>query len=247
MKCPNCGSQFQIIFCNNNLAIDHCNSCGGTFFKENEINRLTLSDAKRLYHKKETESISGEEKLCPKDKIPMSQIRGESVPQHVTLLQCDRCRGVFAYPDDLVAFKLAQTAKINYYKIWQIPLPSLKAVLVYSFVSAIALTVVYQFSHINRPLERVRAGQDICQLEFIKSDNSTVLYCKTQYAFRSEAHFKNLETREEVVRPINQNPETAHILSVSKDDIAPGNNICVKIILRSDKDTIETDCVPFAP
>ncbi len=247
MKCPNCGAQFQIIFCHNNLAIDHCNSCGGTFFKENEINRLTLADAKRLYKKKENESITGEEKLCPKDKIAMSAVRTESVPQHVTLLQCDQCHGIFAYPDDLIAFKLAQTAKINYYKIWQIPLPSLKAVLIYSFVFALALSVVYQFGPLSQPAPKIKAGQEVCPIEFIRSGTATILYCKTPFSFRSEARFINSITGEEVVRPINSKPNTVHILSIPIDDIAPAENICVKVVLLSDRDTIETTCVPFVP
>lgn len=243
--CPNCRNKLQVTSCDNNLAVDHCNNCGGTFFKENEINRLTLVDARRLAFQKTNESISGEEKLCPKDKKPLIQIRQQSLPQYVTLLQCNQCRGVFAYPDDLVEFKKAQKAKINYYKIWQIPLPSLQAVLIYSFVFAAALTVVYAISPLSRQPQKIKATQEICPIEVIQTDSTFLVYCKSPYSFRSTAKLVNSETEEVIYRAVNDQPSTVHLLSIAKSDIPSSGEICVSFVLMSDDSKIETTCAPL--
>lgn len=142
MHCPNCRhilTKVQL----DHIEVEHCNNCGGTIFEPNEINRLTDHDVERLSMLKQNDVISGGDKVSPSDGSIMTRIDSDSIPLHVTLLQSKTTGEVFAYLDDLVEFKKAQEAKIEYYKAWRIPLPVLQQVLVYSLIAVIGVGATY--------------------------------------------------------------------------------------------------------
>ena len=141
MICPNCGAKLKLTDFNN-IIFNHCPNCGGSFFGDNQINRISLKQARKLNKSKSSDIISSEEKICPIDGIPMSRLTNKSIPHHVTLLGCNKCKSVFAYPNDLVEFKKAQQVKINYFKSWRLPLPSLKSVLVYASFIIVSLSFI---------------------------------------------------------------------------------------------------------
>ena len=243
MNCPNCGARFTEIKLKN-ISVDHCSVCGITFFDENEINRISLSEANVLSENKTNESISGTEKLCPKDKTSMIAFIAPSIPQYVTILKCKKCAGLLAFADDLVNLKKAQKAKIKYYTTWQKPLPALKTVLVISFIFVVSLSIIYTITpFFQTPTSTsIKATQEICPLDVILSGNTIFIYCKSPYAYRSQAHFYNSRTKETIVRNINTEPKDIHLLSVPYDDIAPSSDICVSIVLSSDRGAVQTEC-----
>lgn len=244
MFCPNCQnplSQRKL----STITAEHCVFCGGTFFNINGINRILLSEAQELANEKTTDSIAGGEKLCPKDRAVMAPILSESIPQHVTLLKCGICAGIFVYPDDLVAFKQAQSAKLNYYMSWKKPMPSVANIVVLGFAVVASAVVFYRFSPYSKPTAPTQASQDACQLEVVQSGTNTLLYCKTQNAYISNAVFRNSLTGEEVVRAVNTSPAAIHMLSVPHNDIPATGDICVLLELTKESITQKTACLPL--
>lgn len=162
MHCPNCRHILTQVDLET-IQVEHCNSCGSTLFEANEINRITEKDAERLSLMKQTDSISGGEKLSPRDGSVMQRIQHESIPQHVTLLESKTTGEVFAYPGDLLEFKKAQNAKINYYKSWHIPMPPLANVLVFSFAIIASASIAYMVTLIQSPTTQSIEAQQLCE------------------------------------------------------------------------------------
>lgn len=228
------------------IAVDHCDYCGGTFFDQNEINRITLEHAITLAEQKEADSLTGNSKNCPKDGAIMKSVQMESVPRHVVLLQCDTCSGVFVFADDLVEFKKAQNAKLHYYSAWRIPMPSVSAIIVFSFVVAISAGLAYRFNpFFGPPSAPIRATDELCSIELINTPTTTTIYCKSSQPYASEALFYNSATGEKITRVINKTPILVHLLTVDKTDIPQSPDICVQLSLTNDQGTRETPCVPF--
>jgi len=241
MFCSNCQnllSQRKL----STTTVEHCVFCGGTFFEMNGINRILLSEARELASQKTTDSIAGGEKMCPKDRNVMAPLMGDSVPDHVTLLKCSICAGIFAYGDDLVAFKESQSAKLNYYMSWRKPMPNIAKVLVFSFALVFSTAVMYKYSPYSQPTAPLRADQDTCKLDIIPSETSTLMYCKTDHPYISDAVFINSQTGEEITRTINTTPNDVHMLSIPYTDIAPSSDICVKFVFNATL-PFETACI----
>jgi len=162
LNCPNCQSLLSRIQLET-IEVDHCNNCGGTLFDYNEVNRISLSDAEKLSLMKQTNDISGSEKYSPRDGSVLKRITDESVPQYVTLLKSDTTHEVFAFADDLINFKKAQTAKLDYMKTWHIPLPALSSVLVFSFIVAVSASTVLFSSLLNDPKTQAIQASQLCR------------------------------------------------------------------------------------
>ncbi len=245
MLCPNCQEKLTTVKFGQ-VEVFHCPNCGGSFFEENEINRLSFSQAKKLAVDKKNGFISAAPKFCPKDNLPMKAIQEESVPQFVTLLKCEKCQGVFAFPDDLVNFKKAQQTKLNFFKTWRLPLPSLKSILVYSFLILTTVSLFSSFQAIttNQSL-KTQADDVIKSIKISAVNNTTVVYFITKVPFQSEAVFFNQQTGQEIRRIISKEPAKTHFLTVR--DIAPSETTALKIILISGKTRITTQPILFVP
>lgn len=243
MLCPNCQEKLTTVKFGQ-VEVFHCLNCGGSFFEENEINRISFSEAKKITADKKTGFISAAPKLCPKDNLPMKAIQEESVPQFVTLLKCEKCQGVFTFPDDLVNFKKAQQTKLNFFKAWQLPLPSLKSILVYSFLILTTVSLLTSFHTIstNQSL-KTQADDVIKSIKISAVNNITVIYFITKVPFQSEAVFFNQQTGQEIRRIISKKPSKTHFLTVN--DIAPSKTTTLKIILTSGKTRFGTKPIPF--
>ncbi|MFQ5452436.1 MAG: zf-TFIIB domain-containing protein [Candidatus Paceibacterota bacterium] len=92
MLCPNCKKTLEE-HTYDGINVQHCTYCGGTFFDQNEINRISLDSARDLAADRQAESISGAEKLCPIDHTVLKRTQQRSIPQHVSLLKCPKCKG----------------------------------------------------------------------------------------------------------------------------------------------------------
>jgi len=243
MTCANCQRQLVSVSLGQ-IEVLHCPNCGGSFFEENEINRLSLSQAKKLAAGKKTNFISGKTKLCPKDNFPLRAIQEESIPQFVTLLRCEKCRGIFAFAEDLVNFKKAQETKLNFFRTWHIPLPSLKSVLVYSFLILTAASALFSFGTINiRQSLQTQADEVVKSIKISQVDKTTVVYFVTKTAFQSEVIFLNQATGQEMRKIISEKPSKTHFLTIS--DILSSESISLQIILTSGSNRIETKPIPF--
>ena len=180
MHCPNCKHILTTVTLEN-IVIEHCNYCGGSLFEENEINRITEKDAEKLALMKQSDSISGGEKFSPRDGTIMERVQNDSIPQHVTLLRAASTGEIFAFPEDLIEFKSAQSAKINYYKSWRIPMPALQQVLVLSFVMVFTGAALYMASLLQSPQNQAIQAQELCQggIEMLTIKDDILVSCLT--------------------------------------------------------------------
>ncbi len=184
MHCPNCRHVLTKVQLQS-IEVDHCNFCGSTLFDINEINRITLADARKLADIKQSDVISGDEKLSPKDGSPLERIEEESIPQFVTLLHSKTTGEVFAFPDDLINFKKAQKAKISYFKTWNMPLPALQSVLLFSVLLASTLSVVYISSRFQNTAPQTTQASNLCVNKNIVERNgeAILVFCETKSPF----------------------------------------------------------------
>lgn len=194
-----------------NQQIFHCSNCGGSFFEENGINRISDSLAHKLAEDKQTDEISTISKQCPKDSSPLSVLSKESIPPNVTLLVCPQCRGVFGFADDVLRFKQAQSVKINYFKLWQIPFPSLKSVVVAGFAlfaAASMLTAIFRF---QQQYTTPTQAEDIVRNIHITSSNRYVFVTfRTQNPLTSTITFIDKTTNTTIEKIISNSPVTLH-------------------------------------
>ncbi|MBI4225725.1 zf-TFIIB domain-containing protein [Candidatus Roizmanbacteria bacterium] len=235
MVCPNCSEKMNLDVMDGQTIL-HCPNCGGTFFEENGINRISFATAQRLADEKKVYEISTSDKLCPKDQTILAPIRSEeSVPPDVTLFGCSTCHGLFAYPNDLVIFKKAQAVKIDYFKIWSIPLPSIKSIAVLSvflFVSLVSL-ITYLYWQKQNISSYIQAQDLIKNLYLTTSNRYLFISFKTLIPLRSRIIFTVTSTNETVNKVVSGELTTFHQLTTA--DVNIEDEIYYQIVLRDEK------------
>ena len=237
MLCPNCKEKMNsdVVEGQNIL---HCPNCGGTFFQENGINRISVETAQNLSSDLKTSERFSTETLCPKDLTLLAPFRSvESVPQDVTLLYCSTCKGIFSYANDLLIFKKAQAAKIDYFKLWNIPLPSIKSVAVLSimlFVSILSLTAYTYFQRQN--IYFIQAEDQVKNIYITTANRYLFISFKTVLPLRSHIVFTDITTNQTVEKLINSKPATFHLLTTG--DINIEDEIYYQIVLTDERGNV---------
>lgn len=216
MSCPNCNTEMSVVNLDNQILL-HCGNCGGSFFEENGINRIGQDSAFQLSQDKKSDEVSGQEKKCPKDQTPLSVLENsESVPANITLLHCKTCKGFFVFPEDLVTFKKAQNTKLNYFKTWGIPLPSLRAVVVLSFVAFVSAALFSRFLLFqNGSLGQTQARDLIKQISFSSSGRYGFISFKTTIPFRSFIFITDTKTNQNFSKEISAKPTLLHYVTLT--------------------------------
>lgn len=216
MSCPNCETEMKTMN-QDNQSVLHCQNCGASFFEENGINRISLETASLFALDKQTDDISGKEKNCPKDQSVLTMVENkESIPSNVTLLQCKTCKGIFVFSEDLIKFKKAQNVKVDYFKIWGIPLPSLKVVVVLSFVAIISFTIFSRFLLFqNGSLGQTQARDLIKNVSFSKSGRYGFVSFKTTLPFSSSIVITDTKTGTIFTKQISLKSTTLHYTTLT--------------------------------
>ncbi len=219
----------------------HCTNCGCSFFAENGINRITLTTAQILANDKKIDEISVKDKLCPKDQEilkPMQTDLNDStntaIPSNVTLFLCSTCKGVFVYPDDLLNFKKAQEVKVDYFKLWGIPLPSVRSVAIISivlFVSVISFTTFVYLQQQN--ISRIQAQDLIKNLYITSSNRYLFISFSTTTPTKSKILFIDKTNNQTIEKIIKGEPATYHQLTTS--DVNIQDEIHYQIILIDER------------
>lgn len=211
MPCPNCSEQMATITCDNQ-AVLHCTACGCSFFEENGINRITVSSAEKLSKDKKSEFIVGKSKYCPKDKAELMPVQNSSaIPHDVTLLQCSTCKGIFVYPDDLFSFKNAQSVKIDFFKSWRVPLPSLSAVLVFTFLLFVSISLISGISTLNnKSIQQSQAYDVIKKVVFYESGKYLLVSFQSELPLASTIIFYDNEGKALEEKIISEKPNKLH-------------------------------------
>ncbi len=230
MSCSNCGQQL-LGRSLDNQTVFHCGNCGGSFFDENGINRISLKSAVQLAQDKRTDEISGQQKRCPKDGYRLSAIlNNEAIPRDITLLRCLRCHGIFAYPDDLVQFKKAQNSKVDYYKMWQSPLSSLRSVIVLSFILFVSAGLILAITAIqNGTARQLQASDLIKNMSVSASGRFLFLTFQTNSPSRSQIILYDRTINKKIVKNIADKPTKAHVFTSTELDLT--DEITYQLIL----------------
>ncbi len=230
MSCPNCGRQLLSHHLDNQTVL-HCANCGGSFLEENGINRISLKSSVQLAADKKNDEISGEHKRCPKDGHRLAAIlNDEAVPQNVTLLRCPRCRGIFAFSDDLVQFKKAQSAKVGYYKMWETPLSSIRTVVVLSFIAIVSAGLFFTFNAVqNNTSQQIQASDQVKNIAVNISGRFLFMTFQTNSPTRSQIIFNDKTINKTIVKNITDKPVKNHIFSTTELNL--GDELTYQIIL----------------
>lgn len=220
MSCPNCNEPMREQIYDNQTVL-HCGNCGGSFFEENGINRISEKTAKLIASEKKDSIVHARQKFCPRDKTTLSAIDdAESVPPGVVLLSCTTCRGIFAYPNDLLAFKKGQSVKIEYFKLWNIPLPSMKSVMVFASLFIVAVSVFATFSlYTGNQARQTQASDLMTSLDITRSGHYVLISFATTLPFKSEILFRNKTKNQSVKKSISDTPIGFHHLTTGDVDL----------------------------
>jgi len=233
MKCPNCQNRLTEELLDKQDIL-HCDRCGSSFFEENGINRISVASAQELASEMTEPIILGVEKFCPKDKAKLNVYTSESVPPNVTLLTCPLCSGMFAYPDDLVRFKKAQTTKVAYFKMWATPLPNLSTVLAICLIAIVAVSTLGGLAfYVGNSTKQTNASDLIKSIFVTTSGRYTFISFRTSQEFTSEIVLEDIKTGEEKQIIVSSEPKTLHTLTTTL--IEPSRDYAYKIILIDDQ------------
>jgi len=164
------------------IEVDKCPFCSGIWFDHFETNQVILSEIKRLAQEKPKTKIDqtiGQGK-CPHCLAPLVPIQSESVPKHLNVFTCPQCRGNWFSQKNLLEFKVAQKAKVNYFKLWRLPLPStfsvLLPILILTVITlSIPVTLINLKDKEQREEIRIRANEIIIKPTVINLNQTSVI------------------------------------------------------------------------
>lgn len=133
MNCPYCQTPLQpnTLQDKNNEQVEcfECFNCGGHWLPPLLANNITSTQAADLDAVIPKDSSAPTQARCPICQTRLSLISHDSVPQGVKIWTCPQGHGNFFPYKQLLQFKTAQEAKINYHTVWGIPIKSLVSVM----------------------------------------------------------------------------------------------------------------------
>lgn len=226
MFCPECNHKLRAVTIagkSGSLILDYCSRCGGIWTDHAETNFFESKDLKRvekLLPKKRPLNLKGP-MACPHDKTKLEDLEHESVPYGVTVRHCPKCSGNWFPNNQLQKFKKAQKVKVNYFKVWNIPLHSIYAVLLPVLVVAI-LTAGLIGGIIGM---RSRQDQQILADDAISTPSVvTISETEVMIVFMTQKEALSSITywvvgEEKTTLPVSNNPQNTH--NIRLKDLKP--------------------------
>lgn len=165
MTCPQCSQTLSTLEIyttdGKEKLIEECLNCGGHFLENYLVNFISVETARNIdsvLPKIKNQSV-GEIK-CHKCGQQMFAI-SEELPSTVTAYNCPNSHGDFFPKGQLLLFKKAQEAKINYHKLWGIPIKTVFAVIIPLFIVFSSVTILPSVvNELNKNQdERVKASE----------------------------------------------------------------------------------------
>jgi len=136
MQCPNGDGELltHITHGENNLTVTYstCAVCHGYWMSSFAANFIKASRSEETHT-----YIPRTTLFCPVCQIHLAAATGENIPETVRVYTCPNHHGYFFPSGELAKFKQAQTTKIAYHKLWNLPLPSVASVLLATFAVVI--------------------------------------------------------------------------------------------------------------
>lgn len=250
MTCPQCNSilnQLKVTTTDGKEKnLYECLDCGGHLLEGYLINFVSTETAHNVdsvIPKKHNPKNS--EIKCPNCGQTMFTIQDdEGVPQAVTVYNCPNGHGDFFPKGDLLYFKKAQDAKINYHKLWGIPLKTAFAVIIPLFVIFTSVTVLPSLiKEINTTKEnRVKASELVTNPLITPISDDTVLISFSTINKASTKIVFTAGQSQEII--VSQDPDTNHLVKV--DNLLPATTYKYKIVLDPNTRNISTNEFSFS-
>lgn len=237
MFCPECTNKlftFTVSTDTGAVILDFCGNCGGIWTDKGEANFIKIKDLLPLIPflpKKGKHSTIQYNLLCPKDRTTLEIYRAESVPNDVSLYHCLICKGMWFPEKMFFKFKIAQKAKINYFKSWKIPLTSVYSVLLPILLITILgggvllAKVMYQNQEIRIKAKDVISKPLVLQPE---PGIAVINFNSEKAAIASIRYWLNLKVTTDI--SISTTPQKSHTIILKNLEI--GRTYSYQIILR---------------
>lgn len=250
MTCPQCSenlSNLEIITTDGTPKnIEECLNCGGHFLEGYLVNFISTETAHNIdsvLPKKK--NLSNTEPKCHHCGQIMFAIKdGDSIPLAVTVYNCPNGHGDFFPKGQLLLFKKAQDAKINYHKLWGIPLKTVFAVVIPLFVIFTSVTVLPSVvKELNKNQEtRVNASEIVTPpLITPLSDSQVLISFSTKNNVTTSLIFTSGLTKTVVV---SQKPSTNHLVSI--ENLPPSTIFKYRIVIDLNGKKIQTSEYSFS-
>lgn len=240
MLCPTCNHQLLSLLLKTNtqdIGIDYCQNCGGVWTDPGEINFFNEKDLKPLLQvlPKNPPEPNGQNNFCPRDRALLEFFRGENVPVNLDVFSCPKCHGYWFPHKNLLKFKEAQNVKINYFKTWNIPLPSIYAVVlpVLAFV-VIGGGILAAYQTITQTQDnRIQAKDFISKpLVILRDSGQVIISFTTQEAAITQLKYWTNEAEKTQI-DISKQESTTHTIVLR--DLEPNQTYYYQFLVTKPK------------
>ncbi len=219
MTCPQCSDTLSLLEVSTvdgkTIHIEECLNCGAHFLEGYQINDISVETARNV------------DSVLPKNHLPLTTepkchhcgqvmfaIKDDTVPKTVTVYNCPNGHGDFFPKGQLLLFKKAQDVKINFSKIWGIPLKTAFAVIVPLFVIFTSVTVLPTVvQELNKNQENRVKASEILTTPLITqiSDNQVLISFSTKNEVATNIVFTQGLDKD---YSVSDKPQRNHLLSV---------------------------------
>ena len=237
MKCPNCSSDMQVLNFDNEIIL-HCSTCGSSFFEKDGIHSVSKASALQLSEEAQGHYVLGNQKACPKDgAILVQKTDDPTISKNTILLECPSCKGIFAYPDDLLKYKgVKEPSPISATSLKLLPAP--KTIFMLSLVAVLSLAFVAG-SGLQNFSKSSKADETIKKVIAVADDQKHYLFFDftTETAVTSRVRFIDSTNGSEISKIVSTTPVKIHHLVISDLDLT--HDISYQITLNDGKPTDE--------
>lgn len=215
-----------------NQIILHCSTCGSSFFEKDGIKHISASSARKLSDDTQGHYVLGNKKACPKDHAELSPVINDPLlPKNTVLLECPTCKGIFAYPDDLLKYKgVREPSPISSFSLKLLPAP--KTIFMLSVFAVLSFAALLNFGALSRSFSSGSRADEIVRKVVTATDNNRhylFFDFTTENMTTSRVKFTDKTTGNVVMKAVSQEPKTVHHLITSDIDLS--HNIYYQILL----------------
>jgi hypothetical protein len=158
--------------------------------------------------------------VCPVCTTALLRSTGDNIPEGIFIFECPQHHGYFFPTGQLAAFKKAQKIKIEYHKLWHIPMPSVGSILLGSFILLLVsggLVVTLRGLQHPQPTQS-EAKQILTNHAVYIANNTTALFTATTSVNATVTlHIPSLTP---VSQRMRTNDNRTHLLTI--EQIPPG-------------------------
>ncbi|OGD84100.1 hypothetical protein A2572_03160 [Candidatus Collierbacteria bacterium RIFOXYD1_FULL_40_9] len=250
MTCPQCNETLNLLAINTTDGkeknIYECLDCGGHFLENYLVNFISTETAHNIdsvLPKKHNQLRS--EIKCPHCGQIMFAIQDdEGIPKTVTVYNCPNSHGDFFPKGDLLYFKKAQDAKVNYHKLWGIPLKTAFAVIIPLFILFTSVTVLPSLiREVNNSKETRIKASELTSTPLVTplSDTEVLISFSTSNQVTTKIIFVSGVNK---TYTVSETPDTNHILQVK--GLAPSTSYKYIIVIDPLGKNIQTGQYTFS-